>query len=181
MTPDKSTDQTPIDHGEVVPHARRRISWAWVFPVLAAAATFWMFWSNWSSLGPEIEVVFDNAPGMEADKTPLIFRGMKAGEVTGMRLGKNLETVILTVRLEHFAAGLACEGTSFWIERPVLGLGELSGLSSLIQGNSLRARQGSGPPSRHFVGQDIPPLTPLASTFTIIRRSRWPDIPWWWS
>ena len=169
-------ENEPADHGEVVRHSGVRISWAWVFPILAAAATAWIFWTNWKSNGPEIEVIFDEAPGIQAGKTVLIYRGVTAGKITAVRLDSNLEKVVVTVRLKAFAAGLAREGTVFWIEQPVVGLEDTSGLDALIQGNSLQARMGHGEPATHFVGRDKAPLTPLESP-TLILRLRAPSIP----
>ena len=151
----------PGDHGEVVTHPRMRVSWAWLFPVLAALAAGWLFWSNWKSEGPLIEIEFATAPGMEPGKTSLIYRGVVAGNVQSVRLDEKLEKVIVSVRLKAFAADLTHEGTLFWIDKPVIALGQTSGIESLIQGNSLNARIGSGPPVKHFVGSDVVPLSPL--------------------
>lgn len=153
----------PEDHGEVVKRPGLRISWAWLFPVIAAAATVWLFWSDWKSNGPEIEAQFESAPGIQAGKTPLFYRGVTAGLVTAVRLDAGLDKVVLVIRLKAFAAELAREGTVFWIDQPVVGLAETSGLDALIQGNSVQARMGGGPPTRTFVGHNRVPLTPLES------------------
>ncbi len=159
----------PEDHGEVVNRPGLRISWAWLFPVIAAAATVWLFWSDWKSNGPVIEVQFESAPGIQAGKTPLFYRGVTAGIVTGVRLDAELDKVVVVVRLKAFAAELARQGTIFWIDQPVLGLAETSGLDALIQGNSLQARSGGGPPATKFVGRDRVPLTPLESPALTLR------------
>lgn len=167
---------SPKDHGQVVLHSRRRISWAWLFPILAAAATIWLFWSDWKSNGPEVEVEFDTAPGIQAGKTPLIYRGVVAGIVKGVKLDADMDRVIVSVRLKAFASELAREGTVFWIDQPVVGLGDTSGLDALIQGNSLQARIGDGPPATSFVGVPRMPLTPLNSPALVIKL-RSPNIP----
>lgn len=159
----------PEDHGKVVRRHRLRISWIWLFPLLAAAATAWLFWSNWKANGPMIEVEFEAAPGIQAGKTPLLYRGVTAGIVHGVRLDPGLQKVILRVRLKEFAAGLARKGTIFWIDQPVIGLGNTSGLDALIQGNSLQARSGDGPPAFSFVGHETLPLTPLESPALVLK------------
>lgn len=166
----------PVDHGQVVSHPGVRISWAWVFPILAAAAAGWLFWSNWKSKGPEIEIEFQSAPGIQAGKTPLVYRGVTVGAVTAARLDRELDKVILVVQLKEFAAELAREGSVFWVEKPVVGLADTSGLEALIQGNSLQVRMGDGPPARRFIGVDRAPLTPLESP-TLILHLRAPRIP----
>jgi len=166
----------PQDHGEVVSRAPVRISWVWAFPLLAAAAVVWLFWSNWRANGPEIEVLFDTAPGIQAGKTPLIYRGVTAGKVTAVRLDHALDKVVLTVRLKAYAQELAREGTVFWIDQPVVGIGDTSGLDALIQGNSLQARMGGGPAAYRFNGVENVPLTPLESP-ALILKLRAPNIP----
>jgi len=169
MSENENPKNEPEDHGRVVRPHRMRISWAWLFPLLAAAATAWVFWSNWKSNGPMVEVEFEAAPGIQAGKTPLIYRGVTAGIVSGVRLGPGLQKVILKVRLKEFAAGLAREGTIFWIDQPVISLGNTSGLDALIQGNSLQARGGDGPPAFSFIGRETLPITPLESPALILK------------
>jgi len=166
----------PTDHGEVVQRARTRISMAWIFPVLAAAASAWLFWSHWKSNGPEVEILFDTAPGIQAGKTPLVYRGVTAGTVTSLRLDRELDKVVLVVRLKAFAAELAREGTLFWIDKLTVGIGETSGLEALIQGNSIEARMGDGPPATRFIGAAREPLIPLESP-ALILKLRAPNIP----
>jgi len=117
-----------------------------------------MYVDHLDSLGPEIRIRFTDAPGVEAGKTPLIFRGVVAGTTTKVNLDKTLGEAIVHVRLEKFAAGLAVQSTDFWIERPELSLQGASGLTSLISGNSIRARQGTGPPRYEFTGLDTGPV-----------------------
>lgn len=168
--------EDPVDYGKVVRRPGLRVSWAWVFPILAAAATAWLFWSHWKSNGPEIEIEFETAPGMQAGKTPLIYRGVTAGIVNKVRLDPGLQKVVVGVRLREFAAGLAREGSLFWIEQPVVGLDDTSGLDALIQGNSLQARMGEGPPATRFAGVSRAPLTPLESP-ALVLRLRGKNIP----
>ncbi len=147
-----------------------RVSWAWLFPFLAIGATAWLFFNNWSSRGPEIEVSFREAPGIEPGKTHLIYRGVQAGEVKDVRLDETLGKVIVKIQLKAFASDLAKEGTDFWIEQPVVSIRGISGLESLIQGNSIQARSG-GETDRNqfeFRALDEAPLTPLDGPSLVI-------------
>jgi len=160
--------QEPADHGQVMRRGRR-ISFAWLFPVVALGAAAWMYFDYVDSLGPEIEIRFTDAPGVEAGKTPLIFRGVVAGTVTKVNLDKELSQAIVHVRLAKFAAGLAVETTDFWIEKPELSLQGASGLTSLISGNSIHARQGTGGPRREFTGLDSGPVLAAEETSFHVR------------
>lgn len=163
------SDNEKTDHGEVVARPGLRISWAWLFPILAALAAGWLFWSEWKSQGPEIEIELAAAPGIEPGKTNLIYRGVVAGTVKEIHLDDQLKKVVVSVRLKAFAAELAREGTLFWIDQPVIGLGRTSGIESLIQGNSLKARMGSGPPARHFTGSEVVPLSQIDEPGLILK------------
>ncbi len=166
------------DSGEVVPARHGHVSWVWLFPILALAATSWLFWKNWSSLGPEITINFVQAPGMQPRKTALVYRGVQAGTVTAVDLLPDLKGVAVTVRLREFAAELATEDTDFWIEEPVFSLKGVSGVESIIQGNSIRARRrgDSQVPRRVFDGLAEAPVTPL-DTPALLLNLRADQIP----
>lgn len=155
------SDEAPeeqIDHGETAKLPRFRISVAWILPIVAALAAGWMFWSQWSEEGHEIEIRFDNAPGLQVGKTPLVYRGVPSGSVTGIRLDQGLKQAVVTVRLKAFANNLAREGSQFWVERPTIGISQVTGLESIVEGNSIHVQLGDGPPARRFVGLAEPPV-----------------------
>jgi paraquat-inducible protein B len=144
------------------------VLWVWIFPIIAAVATGWFFWTDYKSMGPEISITFDEVPGIQAGKTPLVYRGIDAGIVSAVELDKDLKKVLVKVRLKEFAAGLASKQTDFWVEKPVITLAELTGLESIIQGNSIRARSPGGSFETQFIGLAEPPLMPLLpGDFTI--------------
>jgi len=156
------------DHGFIADSRKRSVAWVWIFPLIAAAATGWFLWNDYKSLGPEIQITFDEVPGIQASKTPLVYRGVDAGMVSAVELDKDLKKVVVKVRLKNFAAGLATAKTDFWVEKPVITLAELTGLESIIQGNSIRARNPGGEPETNFIGLPEPPLMPLLpGSFTV--------------
>lgn len=148
------------DHGRVVKKTKQGVAWVWIFPILAACAAAWLFWTQWTSRGPLIEIVFESAPGIVAGKTQLVYRGLNSGTVESVRLDDKLNHVIVSVRLEAFAAGLAVSGSDFWVDRPVISLTELTGIESIIQGNSIHARTNGGKPQTRFAGLPEAPLVP---------------------
>lgn len=157
------------DHAKIVTHANLRVSWVWLFPLLALLAVGWFFFKEWKSRGPEVSIEFNEAPGIEANKTLLFYRGVAAGKVMDVKLDPALNRAIVTVRLKAFAAPLAQAGTLYWIDQPVIGLAKTSGLSSIIQGNSIQARLGEGPRATHFVGLEKAPLHPLQAPGLVLK------------
>jgi paraquat-inducible protein B len=169
----KSKDPTnppPEAEAEIVPARRSGVSWAWLFPIIALIATLWLYWNNWKSSGPEITIYFDAAPGMEPSKTELIYRGVKAGVVDKVSLDEKLGQVVVTVRLKKFAENLARENTDFWIDQPVISLRDISGLQSIIEGNSIHARSRSGTAAQYqFQGLPEAPLAPMVSQAILLK------------
>ena len=165
----RDQENIPRDHGVIVSRKRMRISWVWLFPVLAMLAAGTMFYRNVSNEGPTIYVQFSSAPGIKPEKTLLYYRGVEAGTVTGIQLGKNLDNVLVSVRLRKHAEELAREGTLFWIDQPVFNLAKPSGIQSLIEGNSLQARMGSGERAYFFIGSDEVPIAPLEGEPLFVR------------
>ncbi len=157
------------DHAKVVTHANYRFSWVWLFPALALLAVGWFLFKEWNSRGPVVAVEFHEAPGIEANKTLLFYRGVAAGKVIDVKLDQQLNRAIVTVRLKSFAAPLAQAGTLYWIDQPVIGLAQTSGLSSIIQGNSIQARLGEGPRASYFVGLEKAPLHPLQAPGLVLK------------
>lgn len=163
-----TTQHEQQDHGVVSKSRKHSFAWVLIFPFIAAAATAWFLWTDYQSMGPEIEIAFDEVPGIQPGKTPLVYRGIDAGMVTAVELDKDLNKVLVKVRLKEFAAGLATSETDFWVEKPVITLAELTGLESIIQGNSIRARNPGGSPEYRFTGLPQPPLMPLLpGAFTV--------------
>jgi len=157
------------DHGVVVPKKSFQVSWVWLFPVMAASAASYMFANDWLSRGPEIVINFSNAPGIRAGKTELIYRGVVAGTVANVELDPKLEKVEVTVRLKKSAEGIARQGSTFWIDQPVISLSGASGIDSLINGNSIQASMGNGRFSNHFTGSENVPVVSLNKTHDLIR------------
>ncbi len=156
------------DHGEVV-RGHGGISWAWLFPLVALGAAGWMYATHYMAQGPEIRIRFTDAPGIEAGKTALIYRGVVCGKVTQVHLDPLLKQAVVEIRLEQFAAGLAVDTTDFWIERPMLSIQGVSGITSLIQGNSIRARMGTGKRRYDFAGLDTSPVLSMDGTAVGVR------------
>ena len=131
---------------------------AWIVPLIAAAVAGWLVYERMRTLGPEITIQFSQGNGLRVGQTPVKYRGVAIGEVTGVELTKDHAHVLVSARLRRSAASVANEGAIFWIVRPQLGAGGITGLNTVLSGPEIEVRPGSGEPSRKFVGRDSPPL-----------------------
>ena len=59
---------------EAQARSRRRFSLVWVIPVVAVAAAAWLAFENYRNRGPEVEINFRVAEGLEPGKTVIRFR-----------------------------------------------------------------------------------------------------------
>jgi paraquat-inducible protein B len=139
----------------------RGISPIWIMPLLALALGLWMVVQSYLSEGPEIEVLFDTASGLEEGKTRLRYRNVQIGLVEEVALSADRTGVVARLKLEREAADMLREDTRFWVVTARLGAGAVSGLGTLLSGAYIEMAPGKGREgARSFVALDSPPLTP---------------------
>jgi paraquat-inducible protein B len=146
-----------------LPAARvRRRRWAvsvvWVVPVLAAIVAGYLVWSRLQDVGPGITIRFKDGSGVKAGQTEIRYRGVPIGEVKAIDLGRDEQDVVVTARLRRSAAPIAREGSVFWIVRPEVAFGSISGLSTVITGPFIQVLPGTGKDRTAFTGLESPPL-----------------------
>ena len=71
---------------KTVTKKRTRLSFVWIFPLVAAVAGAWVAVTKIRSEGPKITIVFRSAEGLEAGKTKIRYNGVDIGTVTAFRL-----------------------------------------------------------------------------------------------
>src|SRR5690606_3938484 len=112
---------------------------------------------------PEVTMQFNSAEGLEVGKTQVRYKDVVVGVVENIRINDDRSKVIVQAQLSKEAAGLAAEGTNFWVVRPRLGLSGVSGLGTLLSGAyiDVDARDGAGASEAatrfEFVGLETPP------------------------
>ena len=111
--------------GDALPKARirrrRLFRLVWVVPALALAVAIYLVWLHMRTIGPEIRIRFADASGVRIGQTPINYRGVQIGEVTGIELSDDHRQAVVKARLHRSARPLASEGAQFWIVRPQLG------------------------------------------------------------
>ena len=139
--------------------ADERRSFVWVLPVAAGLAALLLGWRAWVARGPSVVVEASEGHGIRAGD-PLRFRGITVGEVERVRLARDLAEVVLDVRLDPAASGLARAGSRFWIVRPMLSVGGARGLETLLGARYVAVLPGpaGAEPQERFVALDEPPV-----------------------
>ena len=143
---------------------RKRISVIWTIPILALIVGLWMVIHTKLSEGPTITIHFENASGLVANKTKVEYLAVAVGEVKDVRLNRNKDGVIVTVQMNSEAKDLLRDDTQFWVVRARVGLGNVTGLRTLLGGAYIKLSPGTEANYRDsFVGLETPPLTPVGT------------------
>ncbi|MGE5303981.1 MAG: intermembrane transport protein PqiB [Alphaproteobacteria bacterium] len=153
------------EFGEELPKAIvRRHRWnfpiVWVVPILAAIVAGYLVYNRVHEFGPKITIKFRDASDLRSGETPVIYRGVPVGEVISVELSKDREYALVTVRLRRSGASVAKEGAAFWIVRPEVGIGNITGLGTVITGPEIDVLPGTGRARSEFVGLDTAPVAP---------------------
>ncbi|MGB1142415.1 MAG: MlaD family protein, partial [Halioglobus sp.] len=93
----------------------RKLSGIWFIPLLALVLGIYMVIHTWLTEGPEIEIVFSTAEGLEQGKTKVKYRNVDMGQVESIRLDDDFDSVIATVKLDRQTLPLLREDTRFWV------------------------------------------------------------------
>lgn len=139
---------------------KRRLPAIWIIPVLAVAIGAWLAWTTISKQGPTITVSFENGEGLQAGQSQLKFKDLTLGTVKSMTLNADHTRVNLTIATTKEAEPLLTDQTIFWVVKPRLFAGNLSGLGTLVSGSYVGMRPGTkaGKEQREFVGLEDPPV-----------------------
>ena len=143
---------------------KRSFSPVWIVPIVAVLIGIWMVVYTIQSQGPDITIVFSTAEGIETGKTKIKFRDVEIGLVEDAGLGEDLESVVVHAQIHKEAAPLLREDTQFWVVRPRVGKGGISGLGTVLSGGYIQIAPGtSGEERLEFVGLEEPPVTPAGT------------------
>lgn len=137
---------------------RLNFSLVWVVPILALLVGASLVVRNYLEKGPMISISFRTGEGLEAHKTQVRYRSVVIGEVASVELADDRKSVVAKVELSKEAESFATEGANYWVVRPRIGAGGVSGVDTLLSGAFIGADAGeSNVPEKTFIGLESPP------------------------
>ena len=157
MTESSSPPQKPVDVGPAVIRRRSRFSVVWLIPMIAAAIGAWLWHKSIVEAGLPITLYFSDGAGIHEGKTHICHEGVSIGTVESIELSEDFEGVVVKAELDKSAAGLAKEGAVFWLVRPRVDFGGISGLETLVSGAYIAVRPGHGESTTKFTALPEPP------------------------
>ena len=141
---------------------KRRIPAIWLVPVVALLLGIWMAVHTVLNKGPEVNITFATAEGIEAGKTRIKARSVEIGIVESVMLSEDLDSVVLVVQLDPVAKSLLRDDSRFWVVRPRFGTAGVSGLGTIVSGAYIELDPGKGKEGRRdFKGLEDIPVTPV--------------------
>lgn len=141
-----------------------RISKVWFIPIVAVLIGSWMVIQTRANLGPLITIYFETAEGIEINKTKIKLRDISIGTVVDLELNEEFDGIKITARLEKNTDKLLKVDSEFWVVKPRIGSGGISGLSTLLSGAYIELSPGVLEENkRDFVGLENPPVTSIGT------------------
>lgn len=149
----------------------RRIPLVWLVPLITALIGAWLAWDTFSKRGPTITITFESADGLQAGQSQLKFKDVVMGTVKSIAVTPDFARVIVTVETTHEAEPLLSDKTVFWVVKPQLFAGRISGLDTLLSGSYIGMLPSTekGTFQRHFVGSPNPPVLPMSAPGTVFK------------
>lgn len=130
----------------------------WILPLIALGIGGWLLYSSYHDAGIKCTIHFDNAEGITVDKTEVRYKGVAMGLVKDVTVDKKLRGVTLLVMMKRKARSSLVADSKFWIVRPEISAGKVSGLDTLLSGSYIAMRPGiSTVAATSFQGLSGPP------------------------
>ncbi|HYS64713.1 MAG TPA: MlaD family protein [Paraburkholderia sp.] len=141
------------------PRSRWRMQVVWLVPLIAVLIGGWLAVKAILEQGPTVTISFETGEGLEAGKTKLKFKNVDIGVVKSVTLSSNRRNVIATAELSKDATNLLVDDTRFWVVRPRISGGTVSGIGTLISGSFIGMDVGNSTKARRdYVGLESPPV-----------------------
>jgi len=100
--------------------------------------------------------------GIESGKTKIKYKDVQIGEVKSVTISKDRSHVVVTAEFKKDAEGLLMKDTRFWVVRPRISGGTVSGLGTLTGGSYIGMDVGTSKDSQlEFTGLEDPPVVTM--------------------
>ncbi len=131
----------------------------WIVPIVALLIGAFLIYKVVTETGPTITITFSDAPGVEAGKTKVKYKDIIVGQVTAVDMSADIRNVIVTAEMSARAKAYLTDKTRFWVVKPQISSGGISGLGTLLSGNYIGMDpSAAGSSAREFTGLERMPI-----------------------
>ncbi|SEB15729.1 PqiB family protein [Paraburkholderia sartisoli] len=157
--PPSEPDAPDLPEAVATPRSRWRVQIVWLVPVIAVLIGGWLAAKAVLDKGPTITISFATGEGLEAGKTRIKFKNVDIGVVRSVTLSKDHGSVIATAELTRDTSNMLVDDTRFWVVRPRISGGTVSGIGTLLSGSFIGMDLGTSTKERRdFAGLESPPV-----------------------
>jgi len=148
-----------VPEATVLPQRRLRLSAVWIIPIVAALLGGWIAVQKYLAAGPTIAISFASAEGLEAGKTTVKYNGVNVGTIQSLKVADDRRRIVASVQMAAETRDWLVEDTLFWVVRPRIGGGSVSGLGTLLSGSYVGMAIGKASErARTFTAREVPPV-----------------------
>jgi paraquat-inducible protein B len=152
------TDTPQAPGSPAIKTRRFSVSLVWIVPIVAVLVGISLVVHSILQQGPTITLNFKTGSGLTANKTEVKYRNVVIGQVTDVALSDDQKSVNATVQLAKQAESFTRADSQFWVVRPRIGAGGVSGIDTLLSGDYIGADIGqSETRAKQFKGLENPP------------------------
>jgi paraquat-inducible protein B len=158
--PASPTAPTPAPGSPPPVHLRRRrFSFVWLIPLLAAAIAIYLGYRTYLEQGPLLTLTFNSADGLSAGQTQVKYKAVALGTVQSIDLSRDNSHVIIQVRMNNVGKRFMTSNARFWVEGSHFSLSDPSSLGSFVTGAFIAVDPGQpgGKYQNQFTGLEGPP------------------------
>nr|WP_084515519.1 MlaD family protein [Burkholderia sp. WSM2230] len=139
--------------------SRWRVQAVWLVPLVAILIAGGLAVQSIMQKGPTITISFATGEGIEAGKTKIKFKNVDVGVIKSLALSDDRKTVLASAEMSRGAASMLVGDTRFWVVRPRISGGTVSGIGTLLSGSHIGMDIGTSRQARRdFVGLESPPV-----------------------
>ncbi|MDX5407636.1 MAG: intermembrane transport protein PqiB [Chromatiaceae bacterium] len=133
----------------------------WVVPIAAVLIGMWMLYNHYQQQGALLTLLAGDAEGIIAGKTQIKSRSVDVGQVVSVELSDDLKQVIIKARMKPAVTPLLNADSQFWVVKPQIGRGGITGLNTLLSGVYIELQPGEST-AQQLEHQllDAPPVAP---------------------
>ncbi|KQN48816.1 mammalian cell entry protein [Pseudomonas sp. Leaf48] len=154
----KATDGLQPPGQAPIKTSRFSVSLVWIVPIVAVLVGISLVVHSMLQEGPTITVTFKTGSGLTANKTEVKYRNVVIGHVSDVELSSDQKSVNATIKLAKQAETFTRSDSQFWVVRPRIGAGGVSGIDTLLSGDYIGADIGqANGRAKNFKGLENPP------------------------
>lgn len=142
----------------LIKHSKDKFSLIWLLPIITLLIGVLLIGQAILARGTNVTISFKTAEGI-AVGTKIKYRNVDIGEVNKITLSDDQKSVIIEAKLSRQAKKMLVEDTKFWVVRPRISGGSITGLGTVLAGSHIGLDVGKSKVSlRKFIGFETPQI-----------------------